>query len=209
MQIVRLERRRTRPPRIRVHRDDGTTLEVSDEVASKFRLSAGDDVDERRWEEIREAHQRIEARRLAIGYLSYRPRSSQEVVRHLVGKKVPPEIAEATAERLRGLKMIDDASFARMYVRDRLRRAGAGPALLRELLVRKGIARRVAETVIDELLPGDEQRAAALRVAKQRLQRLSSRRESPERSRQRIYDLLLRRGFTGEVARGTLRQLKF
>jgi regulatory protein len=192
-----------------VHRDDGTTLEVSDEVASKFRLSAGDDVDERRWEEIREAHQRIEARRLAIGYLSYRPRSSQEVVRHLVGKKVPPEIAEATAERLRGLKMIDDASFARMYVRDRLRRAGAGPALLRELLVRKGIARRVAETVIDELLPGDEQRAAALRVAKQRLQRLSSRRESPERSRQRIYDLLLRRGFTGEVARGTLRQLKF
>jgi SOS response regulatory protein OraA/RecX len=96
-----------------------------------------------------------------------------------------------------------------MFVRDRLRRAGAGPALLRELLVRKGIARRVIEAVIDELLPGDEQRASALRVAKQRLQRLSGRQESPDRRRQRIYDLLLRRGFAGDVARSALRELKF
>jgi regulatory protein len=209
MQIVRLDRRRTSPPRIRVHRDDGAILELSDEVAAKFLLSTGMDVDERRWEEIREAHQRTEARRLAINYLSYRPRSSQEVVRHLIGKKIPSEIAEAAAERLRGLKMIDDAAFARMFVRDRLRRAGAGPALLRELLVRKGIARRVIEAVIDELLPGDEQRASALRVAKQRLQRLSGRQESPDRRRQRIYDLLLRRGFAGDVARSALRELKF
>lgn len=208
MQIVRMERRRTRPPRIRLHREDGATLEVSDEVAAKFLLSTGVEVDELRWEEIRQAQLRTDARRLAINYLSYRPRSSQEVVRHLIGKKIPPEIAEAAAERLRGLKMIDDAAFARMYVRDRLRRAGAGPSLLRELLVRKGIARRVAEAVIDELLPGDEQRASALRVAKQRLQRLSGRRESSERRRQRIYDLLLRRGFAGEVARGALRELK-
>jgi regulatory protein len=183
-------------------------LELCDEVAAKFLLSTGVEVDEHRWEEIREAHLRTEARRLAINYLSYRPRSSQEVVQYLVGKKIPPEIAETTAERLRGLKMIDDAAFARMTVRDRLRRGGAGPALLRELLVRKGIARRAAEAVIDELLPSDEQRASALRVARKRLQQLGGRRESPDRRRQRIYDLLLRRGFASDVARGTLRELK-
>jgi regulatory protein len=130
------------------------------------------------------------------------------VVRHLVGKKIPSPIAEAAVERLRGLKMIDDAAFARMYVRDRLRRGGDGPALLRQRLTQKGIARRVAESVIDELLPDAAQRTAAVRTAQQRLRRASGQREAPERRRQRIYDLLLRKGFSGEVARSALRELK-
>lgn len=208
MHITRLERRRTRPPRIRVHRDDGVTIEVGDEVAAKFLLSVGAEMDERRWEELLEAHLRTEARRIAINYLSYRPRSVQEVVQHLVRKHVPEEIAAATADRLRGLKMIDDVAFARMYVRDRLRRGGSGPALLRDLLVRKGIARRVAETIIDELLPDDVQRLEAVRVAQERSRRLGRRREAPERRRQRIYALLLRKGFSGEAARNALRELK-
>lgn len=208
MHITRLERRRTRPPRIRIHRDDGVTLEVSDEVAAKFLLSVGAETDDRKWEAMQEAHLRAEARRIAINYLSYRPRSSQEVVQHLVRKQVPEEIAAAAADRLRALKMIDDGAFARMYVRDRLRRGGAGPMLLRDLLVRKGIARRVADAIVDELLPDDVQRAEALRVAEERSRRLHRRREAPERRRQRIYALLLRKGFSGEAARDAIRKLK-
>ncbi len=181
---------------------------MSDEIAARFLVSTGDDVTEQRWDEIREAHLRLDARRVAINYLSYRPRSSQEVVRHLVGKKVPAEIAEATAARLRALKMIDDAVFARMYVRDRLRRGNAGPALLRDQLIRKGIARRAAESVVEELLPSAAQVSVAVRLAEQRLRRIRMRGETPERRRQRIYELLVRKGFSGETARGALRELK-
>ncbi|MEK6651113.1 MAG: RecX family transcriptional regulator [Bacteroidota bacterium] len=208
MQIIRLERVRSRPPRVRIHVEDGPPLVVSDEVIARFAVGVGDELGTARWEEIRRAQESGEARRIAINYLSYRPRSEREVVRHLVGKKIAEEVAEQTAARLRSLQMIDDDAFARMFVRDRLRRGGHGPGLLRQLLIQKGVARAIVDHVVPELASEENQRTAAVALARGRLRRSSGRKEDALRRRKRLYDLLLRRGFSNDIARAALQLLK-
>lgn len=188
--------------------DDGSPLVVGDEVIGRFALSVGDELGTARWEEIRRAQESGDARRIAINYISYRPRSEREVVRHLVGKKIAEEVAEQTAARLRSLQMIDDGAFARMFVRDRLRRGGHGPGLLRQLLLQKGVTRTVADQVVRELAPEEDQRTAAIALARGRIRRLSGRREDALRRRKRLYDLLMRKGFSSDIARAVLQQLK-
>ncbi len=208
MKIVRCERVRSRPPRMRLHLEEADPFDVSDEVFARFALSAGDEIPESRWSLIVRDQQTGEAKRLAINYLSYRPRSSHEVVRQLLRKRLPENIAEETVARLRDLKMIDDREFARMFVRDRLRRGGHGPGFLRQLLLTKGIPRALADRVVLELAPAEELQEAATALVRTRLRRSSGKKEDPTRRRKRLFDLLLRRGFSGDIARTTLHQLK-
>lgn len=208
MKIVRCERVRTRPPRMRIHPDDGDPVDVSDEVFARFALTAGEEISPGRWAQIIREQQTGEAKRLAINYLSYRPRSSLEVVRQLVRKKLPEKIAEETVARLRDLQLIDDREFARMFVRDRLRRGGHGPGLLRQLLLNKGIPRVLADQIVRELAPTDELLAAATALVRTRMRRSTGTKEEPVKRRKRLFDLLLRRGFSGDIARTTLHQLK-
>jgi regulatory protein len=193
---------------MRLHLEDGVPFDVSDDVFARFALSAGDEFGPERWGQIVREQQTGEAKRLAINYLSYRPRSSQEVVRHLVRKHLPEAIAEESVARLRDLKMIDDGEFARMFVRDRLRRGGHGRALLRQQLLAKGISRAQTDQIVRVLTPEEDQQKAAAALIRMRLRRTAGRKEDPVRRRKRLYELLLRRGFSGDIARTTLHQLK-
>ena len=193
---------------MRVQVDGAEPVDLSDEVFARYALAVGCEVDVTQWGKIIRAQQTGEAKRLAINFLSYRARSMQEVIRYLTKKRFPEDIAEETAARLRDLQMIDDRQFALMHIRDRLRRGGHGPGLLRQQLLAKGIARAIADQLIQELAPADDQQAAAATLVRARLRRTAGRKEDPLRRRKRLFDLLVRRGFSGDIARTTLHQLK-
>jgi regulatory protein len=98
---------------------------------------------------------------------------------------------------------VDDERFARELAVSRHRRGfgrRAGLAALRG----KGVDRDLAERVVDELAPEDEE-DRALEVARARLTRL--RALDPATVRRRLLDYLLRRGFDGEAARAACRRL--
>ena len=52
----------------------------------------------------------------ALRFLSYRPRSEQEVRRRLGRQAWPAEVIEAVVARLRAVGLLDDAAFARLWV---------------------------------------------------------------------------------------------
>jgi SOS response regulatory protein OraA/RecX len=66
------------------------------------------------------------------------------------------------------------------------------------------VDRDLAERVVDELAPEDEENRA-LEVARARLTRLHAR--EPATARRRLLDYLQRRGFEGEAARAACRRL--
>jgi regulatory protein len=207
--ITKILRRKTRGRTYQIYIDGARAFELSDDVLAEFGLRVGDEITEKAVEQIVTAEARSRAQRIAINYLSYRPRSSKEVVQHLVRKGFSEELAHRAVDYLRKLQLLDDTKFAHIFVRDRLSRKPVGRALLRRTLQEKGIPPNVVEQVLRDHISEEDQEKAAEQIASRRLRlaKASFDRLAPERRRKRLLEYLLRRGFSNEIAHRTVRTI--
>jgi regulatory protein len=190
-----------------VYLDGSAAIELSDWTIGKFGLRTGDDLDEKTIDTLKTAESETRAKNIAINYISYRPRSSKEVIVHLGKKGFESGCVENITRHLQSIKMIDDDKFAHAFIRDCLKRKPMGRALLRQQLLIKGISSSMADKVLMELVSPQSQQASALRAAKRKIQltqHLKTKIDS-EKRKKRILDFLLRRGFSYEIAIKTVR----
>lgn len=137
----------------------------------------------------------------ALLFLSYRPRSSAEVSRHLAGKEVPEDLIGETLEHLVRAGLLDDGAFARYWVENRESFRPRGAAALRYELRLKGVGNEAIEAAVGAVDETD----GAYQLALARAQRL----ESADRDtfRRKLGEFLRRRGFSYDVARETVDRL--
>jgi len=207
--ITKILRRKTRSRTYQIYIDGARAFELSDDVLAEFGLRVGNEITEKAVEQIVTSEARSRAQHIAINYLSYRPRSSREVVQHLIRKGFSEDLAQRVAERLQKLQLLDDAKFASIFVRDRLSRKPVGRALLRRSLHEKGIAPNIVEQVLRDHISEEDQQKAAEQLASKRLRlaKASFEKLAPERKRKRLMEYLLRRGFSNEIAHRTVRTI--
>ncbi len=174
----------------------------------------------------RESHTERRERRAAVDdpevvlaaaarYLESRSRSVAETRRHLVAGGYRAELVEGAIERLVGLGILDDATFARAWVESRDRAHPRGERALRSELLRLGIERELIEIVLEERAgqdaggehgpeehgPGGRNPDERAAVALLERHRASLERVADPRVRQgRAYALLARNGFDPETA---------
>jgi len=126
----------------------------------------------------------------ALNFLSYRPRSEEEVRRNLREKDVDDQVIEVVIGRLTRAGLVDDREFANYWVDNRARFNPRGLRGLRYELRRRG----VSHAIIDEALDSFDASAAASRVAEAGARRLS--REAPDDFRRKLKAYMARRGFS-------------
>jgi len=132
----------------------------------------------------------VQAVESAAHFLSYRPRSLQEVRRNLKDKELPPEVTEAAVERLTALGYLDDEAFARYWVQNRAEFKPLSHRALRQELRQKGIA----DSIINEVLAGQDEQGLAYEAAQGQLRRL--RQKTPREFKTKMSAFLQRRGFS-------------
>jgi regulatory protein len=205
--ITKILKSKKHRDRYSIQIDGGPGFDVSADVLQKFSLHVDQKIDDQIVERIAttEAHHRAQA--IAFNYLSYRPRSFKEVVDHLVRKGYTRELGQKVARTLQGMKYIDDTEFARTFVRDRLKRRPSGSSLLRHALFSKGISPVIVEKVLKEYVFDDEQLEAAQRLAERRLGTGSLTKMDKLKRKKRVFDYLLRRGFSTEITTKAVRSL--
>ena len=145
------------------------------------------------------------ARTILLDQLTGRARSRQELADKLAGKGVPDDIATRLLDRFTEVGLIDDEAFARTWVSQR-GAGGAGGRARRALsheLRRKGVADEVAATVLDEVDPADEDRAARVLVRK-KLRTLT--RVDEVTATRRLVGMLGRKGYPPGLAFAVVRE---
>lgn len=189
-----------------LHVDGEPVCRVSDGLRLRLRLIAGEEITASRVREVVHESGIDETREVALRYLSHRPRTRMEVLRHLRGKGLGAH-AEMVVSRCEELGYIDDGAYALAFARERIRLKPRGrPRLVSELLSR-GVDRETAERAAaaaleqegvteDELL-----RSLALR----RLRSLA--RLDPAVTRRRLTGFLRRRGFQPSAVRTVVEEL--
>ncbi|WP_350224890.1 regulatory protein RecX [Arthrobacter sp. fls2-241-R2A-200] len=129
------------------------------------------------------------------------PRSRLQLARKLAERHVPEDVAETVLDRFAEVQLIDDAEFARMWVRSRAQTKKLAKGALRRELTEKGIDLEAAEEALSQLSDEDEE-SAARELVQRKLRAgvdLSDRAERDKYTR-RLASMLARKGYAPSLA---------
>ena len=138
----------------------------------------------------------------ALNYLSFRPRSAEEVRRHLVKSGISDAVVATVVSRLRQQGAVDDVSFARFWIENRERFKPMAPRALRYELGQKG----VSQDIVESLLHTIDAEASAGRAAEKMVWRYRGKSRSD--FRRKLGSWLYRRGFDRDTIHSVIDQLE-
>ena len=136
----------------------------------------------------------------ALNLISYRQRTEKEL-RERLAPRFDREIIDSAIERLKDQYLVDDASFARAWRDGRMRKSPRSSAKIVSELTGKGVERHVAEAAVADL----DDELTATEAASSFARRLAD--ADYEGFHRRLWGHLRRRGYSGSVARGIMRDL--
>ena len=139
---------------------------------------------------------------LALKALSYKERTESELREWLAAREVGEAEIEVLIALLAEAGAIDDASFARRYAEDKRSLAGWGPDRIEQSLEGRGVARQHIEAAL-----ASEDEATQLERAAELLAARGIPCDS-ERERERALGLLVRRGYSLELAYEAVRAVE-
>lgn len=137
------------------------------------------------------------ARQIVLRRLTDQPRSRADLAQTLARKDVPGSIAQTVLDRMESVGLIDDAEFARTWVRSRQRNKGLARHVLAIELRQKGIADEIARDALDELDPREEVQTAH-RLVQRKLRSMDGL--DPQTQLRRLTSMLSRKGYSHSVA---------
>ena len=198
MTIEKLEPLARRPHWVAIHFSDGTTLKTQDYVAAEQGLFTGQALSEAEHQALLEAVGRASAKARAVRMISAAGHSRRELERRLVQKGEKPSDAQAAADWLSDLKLLDDARTAQELVRSAVAK-GYGKARNRQILYEKSIPKEYWDQALALVPEMDE---AIDRFLERRF-----RGNAPdEKEIKRAVDALLRRGHSYQDIRAGLQR---
>jgi len=146
-----------------------------------------------------DAHER--ARSLAWKALNRRDRTVDELGGILLGKRVEPGVADEVVTELIELGYLDDAAYAVRFAEDRRRLDGWGSERIARRLRELGVDREHVDAALAAQDP-EEEMAAAVELLRRRCPQSPSTRAE----RDRALGILVRRGYSVDLAFEALRR---
>lgn len=141
------------------------------------------------------------ARDSALRLITYRPRSTAEVRRHLRSKQFDDAVIDQAIERLARVDLLNDAAFAAYWIEQRETFKPRSQLALRQELQEKGLSREI----IDQALEMVDETDAARRAAEKQAYRWAALPEGEFRLK--LGRFLQRRGFTYDIIKQTTQEV--
>ena len=123
-------------------------------------------------------------------------KSRYQLEQKLAGRNIPEDVAGAVLDRFQDARLINDADFADMWVRNRAQSRKLAKGALRRELAEKGIDQETADAALGQLSDADEEAAArALVERKIRPGTDLSDRTERDKATRRLASMLARKGY--------------
>src|SRR5579863_7069543 len=119
MRITALEPQVNNAERINLYVDGHFLLGVNAIIVLQMGLQLEQELLPEQLERLRGEEVEQQAVDRALNYLSYRPRSREEVRRYLRRKETPDHVIEAALARLDRLDFVNDRAFAEFWIENR------------------------------------------------------------------------------------------
>lgn len=138
---------------------------------------------------------------LAYNYLSYKPRTEDEMRKYLCAKGYPEDIIIAVIEKLKDYKYLNDNEYASNFHKSQVLSKGYGPLRIQYKLLQKGISKEQYQKV-----ETDENIDYYFIALSQAQKKLKGKKDME--SLKKVYGYLMRRGFPTEIISRVISKLK-
>ena len=206
MRITRLEHdARTGGVRVQVDGRPFGSIGPADIAA----LGIGEDreIDEAKAAQLAVRAEIFSARLVALRIIASRALPAAELSRRLVRRGHAKPNVEIAVNALRDMGLVNDADFAKHYVRTHVQRQRHGPRRLLGDLRRLGVTERIAQDAVTQTMDADgvDPRTVMREAAAKKVRSLKGLEPAVAQRRLRAY--LLRRGFSGGDVSAVVREL--
>lgn len=209
MRITRIETQQKRRDRVNVYADGEFAVGISKETLLRAALRVGDELTPERLSALQSEEGLFQTRAAAMRLLARRPRAERELRDRLREKEYADADITRVLSDLRAAGLVNDAEFARTYIRNTLTLRPLGEIQLRQKLLIFGIERATVDDAIREELGAVDVDDIALAVTRKYLARSAGRgsADDPVKRRRLAAAMLARRGYAWAVITRVLKKL--
>ncbi|WP_227766530.1 regulatory protein RecX [Zhaonella formicivorans] len=135
---------------------------------------------------------------VALRILGHRSCTVKELETKMLARGYPAETVAWVIEYCLERNYLNDREFARQWISTRTRLKPMGKCRLKQELKQKGLDQEVIYTQLEELLPAEIELDLATELLSKKLH---GSQPLDKKKKYQLYRMLLRRGFSGELAR--------
>ena len=198
MKITKIEAQKKDKHRYNIFLDGSFAFGLYEDSVLKYGLRTEDELDEKKIKEMREFDEFGYGKKAAYSFLAYKPRSKKELMKKLKQKKVSDNIIDDIIELLEKQKYLDDKTYAKSYLEDKLNSKPIGRRLAKLKLFEKGIDKELIEKTIDENYSEDKEFELAAKLMEKFEKKVKHK--DPADKRNKCYRYLISKGFDYETA---------
>lgn len=189
--ITAIEIQKRSPNRVNIYLDGEYAFGLARIVAAW--LKVGQELDEKKIEQLQAEDARERALQQAMWFLSYRGRSESEIRQNLRKHELPETVIDQTLDRLRQDGFANDDQFAKAWVENRSAFRPRSRRMLAMELRQKGLADDSVKSALESV----DDEALAYEAAQKRAARYKDLEWND--FRKKLSDFLARRGFSYSV----------
>ncbi len=180
--------------------DGEFAVNIDTETLLKSGYKPGRELDDEQLHELIQASEGRRAGEKALYLLEHRSHSQKELA-DKISRVTSREAAEAAAERMAELGLVNDEEYARNLAAELLGRKGYSVSRTRQELLQKGIDRELAEQIVEEAAPDPVEKILEL------IQKKYIRTLDDEKGRRRSIAALQRLGYRWDDIRTAINRL--
>lgn len=194
MKITKIEKQKKNLKRYSVFIDDEFAFGIDEVDLLYYKLSENTQIDETKYNFILENVIYNKAKNKAVKYISYQPRTEKEVTEKLKECEYSDDIIFRVIETMKKYNYINDKEYAKNFLTSKLNLKGYGIFKISFDLKQKGISDDIINDIIENTELNENKRALEVLEKKLRGKKISDYKE-----KQKLYNFLLRRGFSYDV----------
>ena len=193
-EITSIEPQKKDAKRCNVYVDGRFYCGIKLEVAIKYRLKAGMQIEKSQLDEIQLETEKSQALDKALTHISASPKTKKQIADFLSEKGSTEAVQSYVLERLEYYKFVDDYAYCRAYVQSV---TGKGKRALEADLIKRGAERRAIEETLGEV---EEDSGEAMKI----LQKYMRGKEFTKENLYKGFKYMLSKGYSYDTAKTAL-----
>lgn len=204
--ITKVEKQKNNDNRYSIYLDDEFAFGVHKDILIKYELLKGKEIEDDFINEVIKAKEQSKANNYALKLLSYRSKTSKEILKKMREKGYDQVTINNSVEFLEKLGYVNDRQYALNFVREKVNIKKLGRKRLEFELFKKGIDQDIVNDVISELVDTNEEYHRALEIG---LKKLNSSYKNDDKQAQyrKLGGYLQRKGYNYDIVKKVLDEL--
>lgn len=204
--ITKIARQKNNPERYNIYLNEEYAFPVDEAILLQFGLAKGKVLEAYDIEEIAYEDEIRKAFNKALNFLSYQMRSEHEVKKKLLDLEFGEAVILEAIQKLKSYGFLNDEIFSKALLDTKKATLKKGPRAIRQDLIKKGINKDLQDEVL-ETFSHEEQVKLATQLAEKVVR--SEKKKTPAQVKQKIQDVLLRKGYSFSIADEVLEGITF